>query len=119
MQLTNKEIYLKVADSNNIPVEKVKLVGDFIFEEISKRIKDPQSLILKIKSIGYFYLSKKKTIRFLEKIKREDPNNLKLILTLEQRLKDYEKYILKKTETKKIRNENSKLIEPPLQEEDV
>lgn len=118
MQYTSKEIYKEVSLENNIDLDKVKLVGNAIFQDINKRMKSPTSIILRIKGLGYFFLRNIKMKKFLELEKKKlEFKNEALIPILEDRLKDYERYIEKKQANKKYRIEHGEILKPIEEEE--
>ena len=123
MQVQNNDLYSRIAFQHNIDINKVKFVGDTVFSNLASNMKRPESLILKIKYLGSFFLRKKKVdneIRLL-KTKIDKPNyfhikggidELKSLLSiLEKRREEYDKYISKKGEIKKIRHANQKIVE--------
>jgi hypothetical protein len=118
MQYTSKEIYQEVSIENDIAFEKVKLVGDVIFNELNSLMKAPPSLIIKIRNIGCFFLKKQKTKRFIQLEERKNEyTDRDLLNILEERMKDYDRYSEKKQIIQKIRRENGEVIKPVIEEE--
>lgn len=117
MQYTSKEIYKEVSEENNIPLNKVKLIGDIVFDELSKKIKSPNKIIIKIKGLGSFFLRKRKLENFIQSENTKgELTDFKLVETLEARLKEYEIYVQKKQKMQKLRR-NGEIIKPVIEEE--
>jgi hypothetical protein len=126
MQYTSNELYNEVSCENNIPLHKVKFVGDIIFNAINTNLKEPQAIILKIKNIGKFYMRKNKLDSEVEYLKgelekEENPKQRDKLNNLLLRQVEYNKYLEDKQNIKRIRHGNQTIInvEIPLQEEDV
>lgn len=121
MQHTSNELYSDTSIENNIPLHKVKFVGDIIFNEINNSLKEPKAIILKIKNIGKFYMRKNKLdseIDYLLKNNEDNVHSYKINILLE-RQKEYEKYLEEKQKIKKIRHEHQIIMENNIQEEDL
>lgn len=124
MQYTSVELYNETSIKNDIPLHKVKFVGDIVFSALNSQLNKPEAIILKIKNIGKFYMRKNKLdgeIGFLrEFIKKEgtDAKYTEKLNNLVERQVEYEEYLEEKKKIKKIRHENQSIVEPPVQEED-
>lgn len=129
MQTNHLDIYKMVAEETGKSEQMYKDIGSFIFKETAKMMKDPESLILKLKGIGSWHLRKKRLEIVVNewtdraKIKtREDFNTDSAYQTykekhdqyvnFEERLKEYEKYLAIKQDIRKQRNEAQVLLEP-------
>ena len=130
MQATSNEIYSAVSLLTGVDQELVKAVGDTVFSSISSHMRQPTSLILKIKGLGSFILRKKKIVQEVERIDRKiafpyrvkfetDEEALERKRLLMERLEEYERYFEKRAFIKKIRHANQKIIQPSVQEEDI
>lgn len=128
MQYTHKELYEETSQKNNIPLNKVKFVGDIVFGGINKNLDEPDSIILKIKHIGKFFIRRNKLEQeiTLLKIKIDECTDEAKELTLRRRLArmqdrsaEYSNYVADKQRIKKLRHENQKPLESPLQEEEI
>lgn len=121
MQYTSVELYNDTSIKNDIPLHKVKFVGDIVFNAINKNLNHPEAIILKIKNIGKFYMRKNKLdseIGYLEGLSERDEKQNKKLAILKERLVDYNEYLEEKKKIKKIRHEHQSIVEPPIQEED-
>lgn len=124
MQYTSVELYNETSIKNDIPLHKVKFVGDIVFSALNSQLNKPEAIILKIKNIGKFYMRKNKLdgeIGFLtEFVKKEDvdPKYQIKLDNLLKRQKEYEEYLEEKKKIKKIRHENQSIVQSPVQEED-
>lgn len=134
MQITSKEIYKKVSVDNNIPIELIKNIGDYVFNELYQFMQSPTALIVKVKSLGSWYLRKKKLEEFIFRhhtsfTKDEIPEfsreeSLERYLkqkaqyeVLLDRWEEYQRYKEKKEEIKEIRNKTQPFIKPKIEEE--
>lgn len=135
MQSSHLEIYKQVAEKTGKSEQMYKDIGTFIFKETSRLLKNPSSLILKLKGVGSWHLRKKRmeivvnewTDRSEVKT-REDftsdsafqeyqEKHLRYV-NFQERLKEYEKYLQIKQEVRKKRNETQRLLEPDEGEEE-
>ena len=106
-------------------------LGDFIFIKAKEHIEKPTALITRIENFGTFFLRKSKMEQrvkgFTEWYERNPPSderpdlkekyleNLEDIKIMEERLKDYEKYIEKRKYYRKLKDdftENQALLKP-------
>ena len=60
MQTNHLDIYKMVAEEKGVSEQIYKDIGSFIFKETASMIKNPESLILKLKGIGSWHLRKKR-----------------------------------------------------------
>lgn len=107
-----------------------KDIGTFIFKETSHLLKEPTSLILKLKGVGSWHLRKKRmeivvnewTDRSEVKTREDFTSDSAYETYLEkhlqyinfqQRLLEYDKYLEIKHQIRKKRNETQSLLEPP------
>ena len=131
MQYTSIELYSDTSIKNDIPLHKVKFVGDIVFNAINNNLKEPDAIILKIKNIGKFYMRKNKLdseIEYLQKhmlfraLVHEDRVKYERKLSiLLKRQEEYNEYLEEKKKIKKIRHANQTKIpmDIPIQEEDI
>lgn len=133
MQSDHKEIYKLTASRTGEPEQMYKDIGNFVFAELYAKLRKPQSLIIKLKGVGTWYLRKqrmelmvnmfppdfdKNPEEFESKyslLKYE--NKVELYNIFRDRLEDYKKYIEIRDNTRKIRYENQPLLEPPTGED--
>lgn len=66
MQSELKHIYNITANRTGINEQIYKDLGNFVLKEVHKHLEEPQTLIIKVKGIGYWYLSKKRMEDHLE-----------------------------------------------------
>ena len=124
MQTTVKQVYKKVSENLTFSEEIVKSIGDKVFETLLSNFKTPQSLIIKVRGLGYFYMRKNKledqiknVNAILAKVSNEEhqlyetpeyfEKKTKLRDLLLERQKEYNKFLEKKNIIKKLRNDNS------------
>jgi hypothetical protein len=129
MQSSHLDIYKQVAAKTGKSEQMYKDIGSFIFKETSRMLKNPSSLILKLKGVGTWHLRRKRmeivvnewTDRSEVKT-REDftsdagynnylEKHLRYI-NFQERLKEYEKYVEIKRQIRLKRNETQPLLEP-------
>lgn len=128
MQSNHLDIYRMVAEETGKDEQMYKDLGSFIFKETARLLKEPTSLILKLKGIGSWHLRKKRMEIVVNewtdraKVKtREDftadasyeeylQKHLQY-LNFQQRLLEYDKYLAIKQEVRKKRNETQTLLE--------
>lgn len=55
----------KVADDLNVEYDLIKSINDVIFKEVSKAVREPDSLIVGLQPLGNFYYRDKKTLEKL------------------------------------------------------
>lgn len=106
-----------------------KDIGSFIFKETANLLKNPTSLILKLKGIGSWHLRKKRmeivvnewTDRAAVKTREDFSSDVSFqnyldrhlqYINFQERLQEYEKYLSIKQEIRKKRYETQVLLEP-------
>lgn len=129
MQTNQQDIYKTLAEEKGKSEQTYKDIGSFIFRETSKMLKEPTSLILKLKGVGSWHLRKKRMeiiiSEFPERglvLPREDfPSDdaystyidrHKQYMNFLERMKEYEKYLAIKTKIRKKRYESQTLLQP-------
>ena len=129
MQTNHLDIYAELAKEKGTSEQTFKDIGSFVFRETAKMLKEPTSLILKLKGIGSWHLRKKRMEIFIkeyphfgENLTREDfPSDAsyenhaekhQMYINFQQRLKEYEKYLEIKSKIRKKRYESQTLLEP-------
>lgn len=129
MQSSHLDIYKQVAEKTGKSEQMYKDIGTFIFKETARKLKNPTSLILKLKGVGSWHLRKKRmeivvnewTDRSEVKTREDFDSDTSYQVYLEkhlryvnfqQRLKEYDKYIELKRQIRKERNETQVLLEP-------
>lgn len=134
MQTNHLDIYKQVAKETGKSEQMYKDLGSFVFRETSRMMKEPTSLILKLKGIGSWHLRKKRLEILVEewgnkRIKTREEfasdvfyniylDKYELYLALKDRLKDYERYLELKKEIRLKRNETQSLLEPNKREDE-
>lgn len=134
MQSDNNEIYRLTAERTKEDQDLYKDIGNYIFKSLYNNMKNPKSIILKLKGLGYWYLRKTR-IEFIVKKEYTKPkqkegffgdlaideynNKIRLQNVFKERLVEYEEYVRIKKEVKKLRNEYLESInrEDPCKEE--
>lgn len=133
MQSNHLDIYGMTAQKTGKDEQLLKDIGIFIFKETAALLKEPTSLILKLKGVGSWHLRKKRMEIVVNewtdraKIKtREDFNTdsaykiyldkHEQYLLFQERLKDYEKYLSIKKDIRAKRFESQVLLEPKNEE---
>lgn len=129
MQTNHQEIYTTLAKEKDKPEQIYKDIGSFIFQETAKMLKEPTSLILKLKGVGSWRLRKKRmdiiinecSDRGLVRNREEFPSDASYNIYLEkykqyhnfkERLKEYDKYIDIKKDIKQKRHATQVLLQP-------
>lgn len=125
MQSDCKKIYQLTAQKTGKSEQFYKDVGGFVFSCLYSRLRRPKSLIIKLKGVGRWYLRKKRMEIFMRyfnpllNIETTNPvtlirheNRLEISKLFEQRLKEYEKYIEQRDETRKKRYKTQYIIPP-------
>lgn len=133
MQATSKELYNKVALSMEKDPKLVKSVGDTVFYRLFMFFKFPDSIICKLKGIGFWYMRKKKLNEYIhrwdsyytmdpepvysdEKVMKDYLSNKKQFNILIERQKQYEAYLIKKLEIREIRYKTQPFKKPKNEE---
>jgi hypothetical protein len=129
MQTNHQDIYSALAKEKDKSEQVYKDIGSFIFRETARMLKDPTSLILKLKGVGSWRLRKKRmdiiinecADRGLVRPRDEFPSDESYNIYLEkhiqynnfkERLKEYDKYMTIKKQIKEKRNATQVLLEP-------
>lgn len=128
MQTNHLDIYTALAKEKGNE-QTYKDIGSFIFRETAKMLKEPTSLILKLKGVGSWHLRKKRMEivvnewedRSKVRPREEFPSDLSYNIYLEkhlryinfqQRLKEYEKYLSIKKQIREKRYATQVLLTP-------
>lgn len=133
MQSDWKEIYRLTAEKTGKSEQTYKEIGNAVFLELYKKLRRPQSLILRLKGIGYWYMRKQRMEMLLAAfppnwIKTEEDfkhpmqylknENKKEIFTLfEERVKEYQEYIKERDKVREKRHETQILLNPKKDED--
>lgn len=125
MQSNHLDIYKMVASDTGKSPDLYKDIGSFIFRETARMLKEPSSLILKLKGVGSWHLRKRRLEIFVNSFTEpthdrftaqqtilEWDEKRKRYKNFLERLKEYDKYLEIKKEVRLIRNESQVLLEP-------
>ena len=129
MQTNHLDIYKMLAKENGGNEQLYKDIGSFIFKETASMIKNPESLILKLKGIGSWHLRKKRmeivvnewTDRAKIKTREDFSSEVAYMnyldkhtqyMNFKERLEEYDRYLQLKQEIRKKRHETQILLEP-------
>ena len=129
MQTNHLDIYQMTSEQTGKSEQMYKDLGPFIFKETSKMLKEPESLILKLKGVGTWYLRQKRMQivvsewphRGIPMTPEQFDSELAYLnymekhlqyLNFQERLKDYERYLELKKQVRLKRNETQILLEP-------
>lgn len=129
MQTNHQDIYIALAKETGGSEQMFKDIGSFIFRETAKMLKEPTSLILKLKGVGSWHLRKKRLDivvnewedRSKVRLREEFPSDLAYGIYLEkhfrylnfqERLKEYDKYLAIKKQIREKRYATQVLLEP-------
>lgn len=128
MQSDYKEIYKLTAKRTGKNEILYKDVGNFVFAELYSMFRKPNSLIIKLKGIGFWFLRRKRLYHAIEKTPanyektREDfstdysfeKNEAKKDLheLLIERIKEYNEYVEIKKQIRIERNKTQVLVNP-------
>ncbi len=129
MQTNQHDIYNQLAVETGESEQTFKDIGSFVFRETAKMLKEPTSLILKLKGVGSWHLRKKRldivvnewTDRAKPRSRDEFPSDLAYGIFLEkhlqylnfqERLKEYDKYLELKKQIREKRYETQVLLRP-------
>lgn len=129
MQTNHLDIYKMLALEKGKNEQTYKDIGSFIFKETAKMLKEPTSLILKLKGIGSWHLRKKRMEivvnewedRSIKRDRSEFPSDDAYSIWLEkhlryinfqQRLLEYDRYLSIKKQIREKRYETQTLLEP-------
>jgi len=129
MQTNHLDIYKMLAEENGGNEQLYKDIGSFVFKETASMIKNPESLILKLKGIGSWHLRKKRmeivvnewTDRAKIKTREDFSSEVAYMnyldkhtqyMNFKERLEEYDRYLQLKQEIRKKRYETQILLEP-------
>lgn len=128
MQSDWKEIYKLTAKRTGENEQIYKDIGNFVFTHLYYNMRRPESLIIKLKGVGTWYLRRMRMRAIVEMFPpdfektREDfdspfgflknENKKEIYEVFKQRLEDYERYIQMRNEIRKVRYETQTLLEP-------
>lgn len=129
MQTNHLDIYRMLAEESGETEQLYKDIGSFIFRETASMIKNPESLILKLKGIGSWHLRKKRmeivvnewTDRAKVKTIEDFSSEVSYLtyldkhtqyLNFKERLEEYDRYLKLKHEIRQKRHETQTLLEP-------
>ena len=118
-----------LAEENGGNEQLYKDIGSFVFKETASMIKNPESLILKLKGIGSWHLRKKRmeivvnewTDRAKIKTREDFSSEVAYMnyldkhtqyMNFKERLEEYDRYLQLKQEIRKKRHETQILLEP-------
>jgi hypothetical protein len=133
MQSDTKEIYRITAEREGKPEQMYKALGNFVFSSLYKMVRNPKSLIIKLKGVGSWHLRKRRMEIIVNNHPREElkpreeyPSEYSYLEHKEkreryelfsERLKEYNEYISIKREIQKKRNEAKVLLETNKEED--
>lgn len=125
MQSDHKQVYKLTAQRTGKSEQMYKDLGNFVFTELYTILRKPNSLIIRLKGVGTWYLRKKRMEIVVSKFTEPFVDEFTSEQTLQEhkekreryelfleRLKDYEEYLTIKKEIRKIRHENQVLLQP-------
>lgn len=107
MQSDKNEIYKITAERTGELAELYKNVGDFIFKALADQMRRPQSIIIKLKGLGYWYLRKSRMDAVADQ-RIPYKHDAELQSIFKERLKEYNKYIEIRNEIRRKRDERIK-----------
>lgn len=129
MQTDYKQIYKELSESTGENEQMFKDLGNFVFAQAYSMMRNPKSLIIKLKGVGSWHLRKKRMeivvtqwsdrglVRLREEFESEGMWNeyvekKKQYDIFVERLKEYEIYLKEKAEINKKRRETQYLLTP-------
>lgn len=129
MQTDYKQIYKELSLKSGKPEQLYKDIGTFVFQETTRMMKNPTSLIIKLKGIGNWHLRRKRMMIVIEEDKNyEDEKDLSEFETessyenykdrhkryhiFKERLKEYDDYISLRNEIRLKRWETQFPLSP-------
>lgn len=129
MQSDCKEIYKLTAKRTGKSEDLYKDVGNSVFTELYNMFRKPNSLITKLKGIGFWFLRRKRLYGAVERFPANyektaedygtefsfvrNENKKEIHELFKERLKDYHEYVEMKRQIRIERNKTQKLINPP------
>lgn len=129
MQTDSKQIYKELADETGKSEQIYKDVGNFIFTETYSMVREPLSLITKLRGIGAWNLRRKRIMTLLNDYPminvdkergdfttdsqyQEYLSRLDLRALFADRMKEYDEYVSLKKDIQTIRRETQPLLIP-------
>jgi hypothetical protein len=128
MQTDHKELYTLTGLRTGNDEQIYKDIGIFMFNKLSKTLRRPNKLIIKLKGVGTWYLRKKRMEEALkwfpedfDKTEKEFEterevlrfeNKKEVYRIFVDRLEDYKNYLAVRDSIRKIRYETQTLLEP-------
>lgn len=129
MQTDYKQIYHELSEVTGKSEQMYKDIGSFIFQETARMMKNPESLIIKLKGVGSWHLRKKRMdivvnefTDYSEPKSRTDFESDNIYENYMEKhnrfhifkkmLAEYDKYLTLKQEINKKRRETQVLLEP-------
>ncbi len=126
MQSNTKEIYKLTAERTGGEEQTYKDIGNFVFTALYRQLRRPNSLIIRLRGIGYWYLRRLRMQAMVDlfppnyELTREDfkedyeylkiENKREVYEIFQKRLVDYAEYIKEKKEIRDIRNKTQFLL---------
>lgn len=116
MQLKQSDIVNKVALEKGLDVELLQSISDSVFQEIARKIKKPDNLIIYVKGLGKIYARKKKTLDGIEKMNNSlkspktysnEERTIEYRTSLEFLINTYEEFTKEKNQYRNANNNNT------------
>lgn len=124
MQSDHKEVYKLTSKRTGVNEQIYKDIGNFVFTELNSMLRKPNSLIIKLKGVGSWYLRRNRMQIVVDEYadgivdQFTSPETLQLFADRRERyemflerLKEYEEYVSIRKDIKRKRNEDSILLE--------
>lgn len=117
MQADSPSIYKTVSEKTKEDLELVSIIGDFMQKEIANNLRNPKSLIIKVKGLGGWHLRRMRLKASYDRLKNYDYSKLvKLdeevkevmrqhVIRMGEMLKEYDLYLEEKSKLKKIKDD--------------
>lgn len=122
MQSDNNQLYKITSEKTKKSEAVYKDIGNFVFKALSVELRNPKSLILKLKGVGTWYLRRQRMQIHIQNVNPgegtadyDEKEALKTIFA--ERLKEYDQYIQERTEVRNERYKTQPLLEPPKRED--
>lgn len=119
MQTEPKHLYKMAAQESGIPEDELKAVGTKVFLETSEILKRPPHLIINVQGLGRWILRRKR-INFFIEVMDNQPEENKILMSenrqeilecFRERTKEYDLFVEKRAEVRKLRDATQELIE--------
>lgn len=124
MQSNVKDIARLTSERTGVPEQEYKDMLDVVFHTLYKKLRRPNSLIVKLKGVGSWYLRRKRMVEMVEKYPPKAPkdngfkdlalfkyeNRVEIYEIFKKRLVEYEEYINERNEIRKKRYVTQKLL---------